>query len=81
VDLRQVSLRGSGTLDDCALTIIAMVVSDARPDRDILDGDRTTFAGENHEWGTYGRTLDRPEIVVTRATDEDGIVISRERVR
>jgi D-serine deaminase-like pyridoxal phosphate-dependent protein len=75
MDLKQVSLGGSGTLDDCALTILATVVSHARPDRYILDGGLKTFAGENYEWGTYGRILDRPDIVVTRATEEHGVVI------
>jgi D-serine deaminase-like pyridoxal phosphate-dependent protein len=75
MDLKQVSLGGSGTYDDCALTILATVVSHSRPDRYILDGGLKTFAGENYEWGTYGRVLDRPDIVITRATEEHGIVI------
>ena len=75
MDLKQVSLGGAGTLDDCALTVLTTVVSHARPDKYILDGGLKTFAGENYEWGTYGRILDRPDIVVTRATEEHGIVI------
>ena len=86
-DLKQVSLGGSGTLDDCALTILATVVSHARPDRYILDGGLETFAGETYEWGTYGRILDRrtlhDELI---AVDGEQVVdhwrvISRGRVR
>ncbi|HVA87594.1 MAG TPA: alanine racemase [Candidatus Saccharimonadales bacterium] len=74
LDLKQVSL-GPWSLDQCALTVLATVVSHARPDRYILDAGLKAMAGENYEWGTYGRILDQPEIVVTRATEEHGIVL------
>jgi len=74
LDLKQVTL-GPWSLDQCALTVLATVVSHARPDKYVLDAGIKTFAGENYEWGTYGRILDHPEIVVTRATEEHGIVI------
>ena len=74
LDLKQVSL-GPWSLDQCALTVLATVVSHARPDKYVLDAGLKAFAGENYEWGTYGRILDHPEVVVTRATEEHGIVM------
>jgi D-serine deaminase-like pyridoxal phosphate-dependent protein len=73
LDLKQVSLQ-SGTLDDCALTILSTVVSHARPDRYVLDAGLKTLAGEDYGWGTWGRPLDRPDLAITRATEEHGIV-------
>jgi D-serine deaminase-like pyridoxal phosphate-dependent protein len=74
LDLKQVSL-GPWSLDECALTVLATVVSHARPDKYVIDGGLKTFAGENYEWGTYGRFLDAPDVLVTRATEEHGIVL------
>lgn len=79
LDLKQVSL-GPWSLDECALTVLATVVSHARPNKYVIDGGLKTFAGENYDWGTYGRFLDRPDIVVTRATEEHGIVVLPEGV-
>ena len=73
LDLKQVSLN-AGTLDQCALTILATVVSHARPDRYVLDAGIKTLAGEDYGWGTWGRPLDRPDLAITRATEEHGII-------
>lgn len=72
-DLKQVSL-GPATLDDCALTVLATVVSHARPDRYVLDAGIKALAGEDYGWGTFGRPLDRPDLVINRATEEHGII-------
>ena len=79
LDLKQVSL-GPWSLDECALTVLATVVSHARPDKYVIDGGLKTFAGENYDWGTYGRFLDAPDVLVTRATEEHGIVLLPEGV-
>lgn len=72
-DLKQVSL-GPATLEDCALTILATVVSHARPDRYVLDAGIKALAGEDYGWGTWGRPLDLPDLVINRATEEHGII-------
>jgi D-serine deaminase-like pyridoxal phosphate-dependent protein len=72
-DLMQVSI-GTATLDDCALTILATVVSHPTPRRYVLDAGIKTLAGEDYGWGTYGRLLEHPEVVLTRATEEHGII-------
>jgi D-serine deaminase-like pyridoxal phosphate-dependent protein len=73
LDLKQVSL-GAGTREDCALTILATVVSHARPDRYVLDAGLKAVAGEDYGWGTWGRPLDRPDLAIIRATEEHGII-------
>jgi D-serine deaminase-like pyridoxal phosphate-dependent protein len=73
LDLKQVTLN-AGTLDDCALTILATVVSHAKPDRYVLDAGIKALAGEDYGWGTWGRPLERPDLAITRATEEHGII-------
>lgn len=72
-DLKQVSL-GPATLDDCALTVLATVVSHARPDRFVLDAGIKALAGEDYGWGTWGRPLERPDLAIIRATEEHGVI-------
>ena len=72
-DLKQVSL-GPATLDDCALTVMATVVSHARPDRYVLDAGIKALAGEDYGWGTWGRPQDRPDLAIIRATEEHGVI-------
>ncbi len=72
-DLKQVSL-GPATLDDCALTVMATVVSHARADRYVLDAGIKALAGEDYGWGTWGRPLTRPDLAIVRATEEHGVI-------
>jgi D-serine deaminase-like pyridoxal phosphate-dependent protein len=72
-DLKQVSL-GPATLDDCALTVLATVVSHARPDRYVLDAGIKALAGEDYGWGTWGRPQTRPDLAIIRATEEHGVI-------
>ena len=41
--------------DDCALTILATVVSHPTPDRYVVDAGLKALAGEDYGWGTWGR--------------------------
>ncbi len=72
-DLKQVSL-GPATFEECALTVMATVVSHARPDRYVLDAGIKALAGEDYGWGTWGRPQDRLDLAITRATEEHGII-------
>lgn len=72
-DLKQVSL-GPATLEDCALTVLASVVSHARPDRYVLDAGIKALAGEDYGWGTWGRPQARPDLAIIRATEEHGVI-------
>lgn len=73
-DLKQHTL-GVAPLDHCALTVLATVVSHPRPDRYVLDAGIKTLAGEDYGWGTYGRIRERPDLVISVATEEHGIVV------
>jgi D-serine deaminase-like pyridoxal phosphate-dependent protein len=72
-DLKQVSLGVAG-LDDCALTVLATVVSRPRPRRYVLDAGLKSLAGEDYGWGTYGRVLEQPDVVVSWAAEEHGVI-------
>lgn len=72
-DLKQHSL-GVATLDQCALTVLVTVVSHPRKDRYVIDAGIKALAGEDYGWGTYGRVVERPDLVLTGATEEHGII-------
>jgi D-serine deaminase-like pyridoxal phosphate-dependent protein len=72
-DCKQVSL-GAATLDDCALTVLATVISHPAPRRYILDAGMKALAGEDYGWGTHGRLLEHPDVLITRAAEEHGII-------
>jgi D-serine deaminase-like pyridoxal phosphate-dependent protein len=72
-DRTQVGLRAA-TLEDCALTVLATVVSHPTPRRYVLDAGIKALAGEDYGWGTYGRLLEHPDVVLTRATEEHGVI-------
>jgi D-serine deaminase-like pyridoxal phosphate-dependent protein len=73
-DLKQVQL-GTVKFEDCALTVLATVVSHPRPERYVVDAGLKTFAGENYGWGTYGRLLDHPDLIVDWAAEEHGVIL------
>ncbi|MBX3028999.1 MAG: hypothetical protein KF809_02450 [Chloroflexi bacterium] len=72
-DRKQVSL-GVASIDDCALTILATVVSRPAPRRYVVDAGIKTLAGEDYGWGTYGVLLDRPDVVISWAAEEHGVI-------
>lgn len=72
-DLKQHTL-GVAPLERCALTVLATVVSHPRRDRYVLDAGIKTLAGEDYGWGTFGRIRERPDLIITLATEEHGIV-------
>jgi len=72
-DRKQVSM-GVATFDDCALTILATVVSHPAPRRYVVDAGIKTLAGEDYGWGTYGQLLERPDVVVSWAAEEHGVI-------
>lgn len=73
-DMKQVQL-GTVKFEDCALTVLATVVSHPRPERYVVDAGLKTFAGENYGWGTYGRLLDHPDLIVDWAAEEHGVIL------
>ncbi|RYB03980.1 alanine racemase [Lichenibacterium ramalinae] len=68
---------GAATLDDCALHVVATVVSRPTPDRAVIDAGSKTLSSDlvAPEAGRgYGLLLDYPEAVITRLNEEHGTV-------
>ena len=63
--------------DDCALTILATVVSTAVPGQAVVDAGTKALGREpvrGAEGEGWGALLDRPEVVVARMSEEHGIL-------
>lgn len=73
-DRMQVRL-GVARREDCALTILATVVSHPRERRYVVDAGLKALAGEDYGWGTWGELLDHPGVTVTFANEEHGVIV------
>jgi D-serine deaminase-like pyridoxal phosphate-dependent protein len=67
---------GACDWDDCALTVLATVVSVAVPGQAVIDAGTKALGREplRAEGDGYGALLDRPEVVVSRMSEEHGIL-------
>ena len=66
---------GACTLDDCALQVVATVVSTAVPGRAMIDGGSKTFSSDRWKSGggsTLGHIQGHPEIEFTGMSEEHG---------
>lgn len=62
--------------DDCALTVLATVVSIAVPGQAVIDAGTKALGREplRADGDGYGSLLDRPEVIVSRMSEEHGIL-------
>ena len=67
---------GACDWDDCALTILSTVVSTAVPGQAVIDAGTKALGREplRAEGDGYGALLDHPDVVVTRMSEEHGIL-------
>jgi D-serine deaminase-like pyridoxal phosphate-dependent protein len=73
---------GACEWDECALTVLATVVSTSVPGQAVVDAGTKALGREpmdaSRAGGTsgagYGALLDRPDVVVTRMSEEHGIL-------
>lgn len=66
---------GAATLDDCALTVYATVVSRAAPDRGILDsGSKTLTSDPGGGLDGYGLILEHPQARIKAFAEEHGFL-------
>ncbi|MEQ8295724.1 MAG: D-TA family PLP-dependent enzyme [Nitratireductor sp.] len=72
-DRMQVSL-GLGTLEDCALTVLATVVSRPTPDRAVLDTGSKALAADRCDAPGHGHIVEYPQAVVTGLSEEHAVV-------
>jgi D-serine deaminase-like pyridoxal phosphate-dependent protein len=72
-DLKQAEL-GTVRRDECALTVLATVVSTPAPGRYILDSGTKALSSDHYATWTYGELKDFPGAVITRASEEHSIL-------
>jgi D-serine deaminase-like pyridoxal phosphate-dependent protein len=65
---------GVATLEDCALTVFATVVSRAGPDRGILDSGSKTLTSDGGGLDGYGLILEHPEARIKGFAEEHGFL-------
>jgi D-serine deaminase-like pyridoxal phosphate-dependent protein len=73
MDANQVGL-GVASEEDCALTVLASVVSRPVPDRAVLDAGSKTLGADGGGAGGYGRVRGCPEGVITLLNEEHAVV-------
>ena len=76
---RTTAALGACDWEDCALTVLATVVSTAVPGQAVIDAGskalgREPLPGPEGAAGGFGALLDRPEVTVTRMSEEHGIL-------
>jgi len=69
---------GAATLDDCALTVLATVVSKPAPDRIIFDSGSKTLSNDGARGFTpapgFGIVVDQPDLLIERLSEEHATV-------
>jgi D-serine deaminase-like pyridoxal phosphate-dependent protein len=74
---RTTAVIGACDWSDCALTVLATVVSTAVPGQAVVDAGTKALGREPLRGGEgdgYGALLDRPDVVVARMSEEHGIL-------
>lgn len=79
-DANQVSL-GSQRLEDCALAVVATVVSTPAPDRAVVDAGSKALSADLRVAGLsgYGMVLGRNDLTVARLSEEHAVLTTAER--
>jgi D-serine deaminase-like pyridoxal phosphate-dependent protein len=65
---------GAASLDDCALNIVATVVSRAGPDRGILDAGSKTLTSDTGGLDGHGLILEHPQARIAKFAEEHGFL-------
>lgn len=73
---RSLVSRGVCEWDDCALTVLATVVSVPAPDRAIIDAGSKTLTSDLLGLSGYGHVLGRDDIAVDQLSEEHGRLVS-----
>lgn len=66
--------KGVATLDDCALTVIATVVSRPTENRAIIDAGSKALTSDTLGLTGFGHVLDYPEATITSLSEEHGTI-------
>jgi D-serine deaminase-like pyridoxal phosphate-dependent protein len=73
---RSLVSRGVCNWDDCALTVLATVVSVTAPHRAIIDAGSKTLTSDLLGLSGYGHVLGRPDIAIDQLSEEHGRLTS-----
>lgn len=65
---------GHGTLEDCALTVLATVVSRPTPTRAVIDAGSKALAADTAPLPGHGHIVEYPDAVVTSLSEEHGVL-------
>ncbi|HEX4766914.1 MAG TPA: D-TA family PLP-dependent enzyme [Lichenihabitans sp.] len=66
--------KGVGTLDDCALTVLATVVSRPTPERAVIDAGSKSLTSDTLGLDGFGLVLGYPEAVIRSLSEEHGTI-------
>lgn len=72
-DRSQVSF-GAASLDDCAMTVLATVVSRPTSTRIVLDAGSKALSSDLFGQAGYGALMDRPDFALTALSEEHGVI-------
>lgn len=65
---------GHCSLDDCAMHVLATVVSRPTPDRAVIDAGSKALTSDLLGFSDYGHVVDYPEAVITGLSEEHGVI-------
>ncbi|MFD1747541.1 D-TA family PLP-dependent enzyme [Rhizobium helianthi] len=71
---RAMARAGHCTLDDCAMHVLATVVSRPTPDRVILDAGSKALTSDLLGFSDYGHIVEFPDAVITSLSEEHAVV-------
>ncbi|HHY51157.1 MAG TPA: D-TA family PLP-dependent enzyme [Alphaproteobacteria bacterium] len=71
---RSLVARGVATLERCAMTVLATVVSRPTPERAVLDAGSKALTSDLLGLEGYGAVLEHPEAVIYQLNEEHGLV-------
>lgn len=74
---RSLVARGVCGWEDCALTVLATVVSVPAPNRAIIDAGSKTLTSDLFGQTGYGHVLGRPDIAIDQLSEEHGRLVSQ----
>ncbi|HLH50631.1 MAG TPA: D-TA family PLP-dependent enzyme [Roseiarcus sp.] len=66
--------KGAGTLEDCALTVLATVVSRPTADRAVIDAGSKALTSDTLGMDGFGLVLGYPDAVIRSLSEEHGVV-------
>lgn len=72
--------RGACGWEDCALTVLATVVSVPHPNRAIVDAGSKVLTSDLFGQTGYGHVLGRPDIAIDQLSEEHGRLVSSEPI-